>query len=246
MNMPSQRELFHHRCQEIIRRGQRQVVSLSNVTWKEECAKLADDRGERITLSFLEGSLAFKREAGSLGSVLKPWKDQIIQLSVSPGKRPHAQWLPSGPPSHQRALAVSLAADLSVAWLCPAEPSTEGHWTPPAPRDKERTLCNLRRPSRQREKMVITASKRISLSPTGNHPVQREAMHSPQKASHGLATLQIISVWSRRCRRQCILDSEEKSQSTPLGSHEALSRFLGLKLQDRWSLATNDIDGDAT
>ena len=43
-----------------------------------------------------------------------------------------------------------------------------------------------------------------------------------------------------------ILDSEEKSQSTPLGSHEALSRFLGLKLQDRWSLATNDIDGDAT
>ena len=136
MNMPSQRELFHHRCQEIIRRGQRQVVSLSNVTWKEECAKLPDDRGERITLSFLEGSLAFKREAGSLGSVLKPWKDQIIQLSVSPGKRPHAQWLPSGPPSHQRALAVSLAADLSVAWLCPAEPSTEGHWTPPAPRDK--------------------------------------------------------------------------------------------------------------
>ena len=136
MNMPSQRELFHHRCQEIIRRGERQVVSLSDVTWKEECTKLPDDRGERIAFSFLEGSLAFKQGAGSLGSILKPWKSQMLQLAVSPGKRPHAQWLPSGPPSYQRALAVSLAADLSVAWLCPAEPSTESHWIPPPPRDK--------------------------------------------------------------------------------------------------------------
>ena len=136
MSMPSQRELFHHRCQEITRRGERQVVSLANVTWKEESTKLPDDRGERIEFSFLEGSLAFKRGDESLGSILKPWQNRVLQLSVSPGKRPHAQWLPSGPPIHQRALAVSLAADLSVAWLCPAEPSIEGHWTPPPPRDK--------------------------------------------------------------------------------------------------------------
>ena len=136
MNMPSQRELFHHRCQEMTRRGERQVVSLSDVTWKEASTNLPDARGQRIELSFLKGSLSFKRGTGSLGSILKPWQNEVLQLSVSPGKRPHAQWLRSGPPSHQRALAVSLAADLSVAWLCPAEPSTEDHWTPPPPRDK--------------------------------------------------------------------------------------------------------------
>ena len=136
MNHHAQRQLMHHRCQELVRRGERKVVSLSSLRWSEDRVELPGANTSRLEFRFIDGSLAHRQGGHEIGSSLSAWSDGRIQLSISLGKRPHAAWIPTGAPTRQRALAVSLSADLAVAWLRPLDFNQRGQWHPPKPSEQ--------------------------------------------------------------------------------------------------------------
>ena len=136
MNHHLQRQLMHHRCQELIRRGERKVVCLSTLRWSVEKVDLGGALNSRHEFTFLEGSHTHRQGNREIGASLATWNQSQLQLSIAFGKRPHAAWLPTGTPTRQRALAVSLSADLAAAWLRPVDLQQLTKWSPPRPREQ--------------------------------------------------------------------------------------------------------------
>ena len=144
MSHHPQRQLLHHRCQELIRRDERKVVSLSTIQWKEVRTEMPDSLSARIEFKFIEGSLMHRQGDREIGSNLSSWGSSQVQLALAIGKRPHAQWIPSGTPKNSRALGVSLSADLAAAWLQPPNLDPVEAWQPPRPREASQHFTQFR------------------------------------------------------------------------------------------------------
>lgn len=215
-----QRQLFHHRCQELLRRGQRQVVGISNVVWDEQHVELPDPQSIRVELAFREGSLQHRQGGEQVGSKLSPWSPAHIHVTSSLGKRPHAQWSPGGPPTIHRALAASLLADLAIAWLRPIEFEDASQWSPPAPRDVARYFSKF---EEKLESKKSSQGYEVHTHFSFSHREPPGSERGDSLEAKGLATTLFD-------QHGCIVEAESKALYFRYGREVGVDSFrLGLK-----------------